>query len=89
MVRKILVAVIAVGLFSIAILLARSAPPVVEVPSSVTVLGQNTAIPVHVRDPHGVRRLAAFLEQNGARYGVWEAAQPATVTDGSWTAGAV
>jgi murein DD-endopeptidase MepM/ murein hydrolase activator NlpD len=83
-VRKILVAVIAIGLFSIAILLARSAPPIVEVPSSLTILGHNTAISVHVRDPHGVRRLAAFVEQNGARYSVSEADHPATVTDGSW-----
>jgi len=24
-----------------------------------------------LRDPHGVRKLAAFVDQNGARYRVW------------------
>ena len=53
-------------------------------PSPVTTLGQATPITVHVRDPRGVRSLAAFVEQNGARYPVWEAAQPSHVTDSTW-----
>lgn len=83
--RKVLVVVIGIAILSsIAILLARSAAPVVDLPSPVTTLGQTTAITVHVRDPHGVRSLAAFVEQNGARYRVWEAAQPSGVTEGTW-----
>jgi len=50
----------------------------------VTTLGQATPITVRVRDPHGVRRLAAFVEQNGVRYRVWEAGQPSGATDGTW-----
>ena len=68
----------------IAFVLARSATPVVELASPVTVLGQATLITAHVRDPHGVRRLTAFVEQNGARYPVWEAAQPSTEADSTW-----
>jgi murein DD-endopeptidase MepM/ murein hydrolase activator NlpD len=56
----------------------------VSLPSPVTNLGQATPITVHVRDPHGVRRLAAFVEQNGTRYGVWEAGQLAGTTEGTW-----
>ena len=83
--RKIFVLVIAVAvLLAIALLLTRSAAPVVDLPSPVTTLGQATPITVHVRDPRGVRSLAAFVEQNGARYRVWEAAQPSRVTDGTW-----
>jgi hypothetical protein len=69
-VRKVFVAVIAIAvvLLSIAILLARQAPPVVDLPSPVSALGQATAITVHVRDPHGVHRLEAFVEQNGVQY---------------------
>ncbi len=83
--RKSLVVVIAIAILSsIAILLARQAPPVVDLSSPVTTLGQATAITVRVRDPHGVRRLAAAVEQNGVAYRVWEAAQPAGATDGTW-----
>ena len=83
--RKVFAVVIALGvLSSIAVLLARQAAPVVDLPSPVTVLGQATTITVHVRDPRGVRRLAAFVEQNGTRYPVWEVAQASGVTEGTW-----
>ena len=83
--RKILVVVIALAvLLPIAFLLARSATPVIEVPSPVSALGQATPVAVHVRDPRGLRRLEAFVEQNGVRYRVAEAEQPSTVTDGTW-----
>ncbi len=83
--RKIIIAVIAVVVLSpIALKLALSATPVVDLSFPVTTLGQATTITVHVRDPRGVRRLAAFVEQNGARYRVWELAQPSRVSDGTW-----
>jgi murein DD-endopeptidase MepM/ murein hydrolase activator NlpD len=83
--RKVIVVVIAiVVLLPIALLLARSAPPVVDLPSPVSSLGQATPITIHVHDSHGVRRLAAFVEQNGVRYRVWETKQPSSVTDGIW-----
>jgi len=61
-VRKVLVVVIIViVLLPIAILLARSATPVVELQPQVTAIGQATSLNVHVRDPRGVRaaRMAA------------------------------
>jgi murein DD-endopeptidase MepM/ murein hydrolase activator NlpD len=84
-VRKIIIAVIAVVvLLPIALKLALSATPVVDLSSPVATLGQATPITVHVRDPHGVRSIAAFVEQNGARYRVWELAHPSRVPDGTW-----
>jgi murein DD-endopeptidase MepM/ murein hydrolase activator NlpD len=84
-VRKIIIALITiVVLLPIALKLALSATPVVDLSSPVTTLGQATSITVRVRDPHGVRRLAASVEQNGARYRVWEIAQPSRVSDGTW-----
>ena len=84
--RKILITVIAIAVIaSIAILLARSAAPVVDLPSPVTTLGQATPIIVHVRDPHGIRSLEAFVEQSGIQYRVWGIAQPSPVTDGIWS----
>lgn len=83
--RKIIIAVIAVViLLPVSLKLALSATPVVDLSSPVTTLGQATPITVHVHDPHGVRSLAAFVEQNGARYRVWELAQPSRVPDGTW-----
>jgi murein DD-endopeptidase MepM/ murein hydrolase activator NlpD len=84
-VRKIFAVVIGIAVLStIWLLLARSAPPVVDLPSTVTVLGQSTPITVHVRDPQGVRSLAAFIEQNGVQYRVWEAAKPSSEPDRTW-----
>ena len=84
--RKILVVAIAlVVLVPIALLLANSAPPAVDLPSPVTTLGQATPITVHVHGPHGVRKLTAFAEQNGTRYQLWELAQPTRAADSTWS----
>jgi murein DD-endopeptidase MepM/ murein hydrolase activator NlpD len=84
-VRKVFVVVIAlVVLLPIALMVERSATPLVDLASPVTSLGQATPITVHVRDPHGVRSLAAFVEQNGARYQVWQLAQASSVPDSTW-----
>jgi len=78
-----------VVLVPIAFVLARSATPIIDLPSSVTSLGQATPITVDIHDPHGVRRLSAFVEQNGVRYQVFEMAQPSNLTDttANFTAG--
>ena len=67
----------------VAVLLFRSVTPTVDLQSPVTTLGQATPIAVHVRDSHGIRRLAAFVEQNGARYSVFETTQPSRLADTS------
>jgi murein DD-endopeptidase MepM/ murein hydrolase activator NlpD len=85
-VRKLFLVILAlVVLLPIGYRLAVSATPVVDLSTPVTTLGQATPITVHVRDPHGVRALAAFVEQNGARYRVWEIAQPSRVPNGTWS----
>ena len=56
---------------------AMSATPVVTVPASITALGQVTPITVHVSDPHGVRKVSVFVEQDGNEYKAGEATQPA------------
>src|ERR1017187_3991100 len=72
-------------LLPIAILMARSAPPVIDLPSPSRSLGQATSITVHVRDPQGVRKVAAFVQQNGAEFPVWQLAQPSSATDSTWS----
>ena len=77
-----MIALLVVG--SIVFVLTRSAVPVLDVVPPVTVLGQATPIAVQVRDPHGVRSLAAFVEQNGSRYQVAETAEPSSGADRTW-----
>ena len=84
--RKIIVVVIAIAvILPIAILFMRSATPLVDMPVPISSLGQATSVTVHVVDPHGVRKAAASVEQNGARYPLWELAQPSHATDNTWS----
>jgi len=80
-VRKVIIFLIAIVLVLLLVLVLRSVTPAIDLVSPVTVLGQATPISVHVHAPHGIRRIAAFVEQNGARYQVWEEAQPSAQTD--------
>jgi hypothetical protein len=85
-VRRTVFVVIAIAvLLPIAILMARSATPVVDLPSPVLSLGQATSITVHVRDPRGVRKVAAIVQQNGTQFPIWQLAQPSSATDGTWS----
>jgi murein DD-endopeptidase MepM/ murein hydrolase activator NlpD len=84
-VQRILVVIIfLVVLLLVGLRLALSAAPVVDLSSPVPTLGQATPISVRVHAPRGVRTLAAFVEQNGTRYRVWEAAQPSRLPDTTW-----
>ena len=84
--RKAIVLVIALAVLTpIAILLVRSATPVLDLPLPVAFIGQATPITVHVRDPRGVRKVTAFVEQNGAQFQVWEIAQPSPAADCTWS----
>ena len=84
--RKIIVVVIAIAaLLTIVLIIARSATPVLDIPASVTFLGQATPITVHVHDPRGVRSVTASVEQNGAKYRIWDAPQPSTAADNAYT----
>ena len=83
--KKLILVVIALVVLLLVFLLARSATPAVELPSAVVSLGQATPITVHVRDPRGIRRLQAFVEQNGAHYQVFSMAQPSNLPDSTWT----
>ncbi|MGZ4818273.1 MAG: M23 family metallopeptidase [Terriglobales bacterium] len=59
------------------LLVVLSATPVVSLPASTASIGQATPLIIQVSAPHGVRRMAAFVEQNGVRYPIGEISQPA------------
>jgi hypothetical protein len=44
----------------------------------VKTVGLNTPVNIKANNPHGERKLSAFIEQNGARYPLFEKSEPAT-----------
>jgi len=58
-------------------LLVMSTSPVVSVTPPVKTVGINTPVTATITNPHGVRHVAAYLEQNGARYPLYEEKAPA------------
>ena len=46
--------------------------PTVDLPASLTAIGQATPVSVQVHDEHGMKKVTATLEQNGAQYPVWQ-----------------
>ena len=78
-----------VTLVPTAILVGCSSAPTIDLPTSVTTIGQSTPISVHVTDPHGVRSISATVEQNGASYSVWQMSQPSKTKEAmfNFTAG--
>ncbi len=79
-----MIALLIVGSIVVVVVLTRSAVPVLDVVPPVAVLGQATPITVQVGDPHGVRSLSAFVEQNGSRYDVAQNTEPSTAAGRVW-----
>ncbi|KAA6459229.1 M23 family metallopeptidase [Acidobacteria bacterium AB60] len=46
--------------------------PSIDVPVSLTTIGQATPVAVTVHETHGVKKATAMLEQNGTQYPVWQ-----------------
>lgn len=69
------VAALVIG--ALAVLAALSATPAVTVTPPVKAIGASTPVKVELTDPYGVRRLTAVVEQNGARYTVFDQRRPA------------
>jgi murein DD-endopeptidase MepM/ murein hydrolase activator NlpD len=56
---------------------ATAAQTTVRIDPEVRVVGQETPVKVKLENPHGLRRVTAYLEQNGKREKVFETTQPA------------
>ncbi len=67
--RKLLVLLVLI-VAAIVFVVVRSPKPSVELSSSANVIGQATPVTVHVKSRRGIRKLDAFVEQNGATYPV-------------------
>ena len=74
--RVVLVA-IAIVVLAVGVLVALSGSTQLDISPPVKSVGVTTPVTVHLANAHGVRRVAAFLEQDGARYPIFEKASPA------------
>jgi Peptidase family M23 len=75
-VRLILVAVAVVGV-AVGVLLVLSASTKLDISPPLKSVGIATPVTVHVANPHGVRHVVAYLEQDGSRYPIFDKASPA------------
>jgi murein DD-endopeptidase MepM/ murein hydrolase activator NlpD len=74
---KIVLVVVLIAIFGIIGLSFFSVAPSISVPGQVNAIGQATPVTLQISAPHGIRHAAAFVEQNGARYTVWQKDEPA------------
>lgn len=75
--KKLLAAILVAVLSPLIVLyLASKGPSAVQIDPAVKVIGMTTPVKVRVDSPHGVRRITAFLDQNGKRYQIFEETQP-------------
>ena len=71
----ILVFLIVVGTISLFVMSGHTA---LGITPAVQTIGAGTPVSVHVENPHGVRKLRAWLEQNGTQYPLLEQKSPST-----------
>ena len=76
---RIIAAVLAaLGVVAIIALLMMSTSTSLSVTPPVEAIGLSTPVTLEVSNPHGVRRLSAYVEQNGASYPLFDQSAPAT-----------
>jgi murein DD-endopeptidase MepM/ murein hydrolase activator NlpD len=73
-----LIAVLFIILMPLVVLLAISTTASVQFDPAPKAIGTATAVTVRVANPHGVRRIHAWLEQDGARTEVFDKSNPQT-----------
>jgi murein DD-endopeptidase MepM/ murein hydrolase activator NlpD len=69
---------------SLLLLLSGCSRPSVDVPASLTTIGQATPVAVHVHSSAGVSKISAILEQNGAQYQAWQTTSGAKQSDSTF-----
>ncbi len=74
---KALATLIFVAIAAVIVLFSMSGGTVLSVQPQVNAIGMTTPVKVRVENPHGVRRVTAWVEQNGERQKVFEQDAPA------------
>ena len=73
---KAILAVASLAVVAVALLLVFSTGTALHM-APVKAVGVSTPVSVQIANPHGVRRIDAYLEQNGARYPLYQQSAPA------------
>ena len=71
----ILVVLAVVAVISLAVISDHSA---LSITPAITSIGTGTPVSVHISNPHGVRSVHAYVEQNGSEYAVFDQRVPST-----------
>src|SRR5579884_474293 len=73
MARSLIIIIALVIVVPLILLLALSSTPAIELPATLTAIGTATPVAAVIVAAHGVRHVAAFVEQNGNRFQVYDA----------------
>ena len=73
---KAIIAAAIVIVIAIASLLFLSSSPAVKIDPEVKVIGVTTPVTAHIESPHGVRHVAAYVEQGGTRFPLLDQVTP-------------
>jgi hypothetical protein len=77
-VKVILAIVLGLILVAVIVLFAVSGHTTLALTPAVTTIGISTPVSIKTINPHGERRVTAYVEQNGSRYPLFEKSDPAT-----------
>ena len=73
---KFIITLLAILIVALCCLMVLSTTPVISLQTDTAVIGQATPLSIKVHDTHGVRKIAAFIEQNGTSHPVGETTEP-------------
>ena len=73
------------SLASVLLALTGCGKPTIDLPASLTTIGQSTPVTVHVHDSHGVSKIKATVEQNGSSYPAWQSNATSKSPDATFT----
>jgi hypothetical protein len=75
---KAIIIAVSLILISVISLFVMSGHTTLSITPAVKTVGANTPVTVQASNPHGVRRVTAYLEQNGQQFPLLDQASPAT-----------
>src|ERR1700761_3839599 len=87
MLNRVIIGVVAVIVLVFGIVFFSGKQPVVKLARPVAAIGQSTPIDIQADDPHGIKSVTAFIEQDGQRQNIYSNEQKtsSSAQKTSWT----
>ena len=73
---KALIGILVLAVIALAALFTMSSSTALAIAPEVKIVGQSTPVSVQINNPHGVRKVNAYIEQNGTRMPLLEQSTP-------------